>query len=226
MNQARFFQYLRYEKRYSPHTLTAYESDLGQFTDFLENMYAISAAAEVTHFHIRSWMVDLLQRGNTARSINRKLSCLKTYFKFLRKQGEIKNNPMAKVIAPKTGKRLPVFVNEDSMALLFERVDFGCGFAGARNRLVMEMLYCTGMRRSELVGLKIENVDFSSNQLKVLGKGNKERLITIARHLVALKHAYIKLRHAEYPESPHPNLFLTNKGQPLNPGFVYKLGKR
>ncbi|MFQ5446416.1 MAG: tyrosine-type recombinase/integrase [Saprospiraceae bacterium] len=226
MNQERFFQYLRYEKRYSPHTLTAYASDLGQFTDFLENTYAISAPAEVTHFHIRSWTVDLLQRGNVARSINRKLSCLKTFFKFLREQGEIKSNPMATVIAPKTGKRLPVFVKEDSMSLLFERVDFGEGFAGARNRLVMEVLYCTGMRRSELVNLKIENVDFTTNQLKVLGKGNKERLIPVARHLVSLIQSYLQLRNAEFPQSPHEHLFLTNKGQPLYPSFVYKLVKR
>jgi len=226
MKQERFFQYLRYEKRYSPHTITAYKSDLGQFTDFLENTYAIVASAEVTHFHIRSWMVDLLARGNVARSINRKLSRLKTYFKFLRKQGEIKNNPMAKVIAPKMGKRLPVFVNEDSMSLLFERVDFGDGFEGARNRLIMEMLYCTGMRRSELVALKIENVDFSSNQLKVLGKGNKERLIPVARHLVLLIQSYLQMKNAALPESPHKNLFLTNKGQPLYPSFVYNIVKR
>ena len=226
MKQERFFQYLQHEKRFSPHTLTAYQKDLGQFTDFLEKTYEISSPGEVRHTHVRSWMVNLLEKGNVARSINRKLSCLKTYFKFLRKNGEIEASPMAKVIAPKMGKRLPVFVNEKSMSLLFEQVDFGEGFAGVRSQLVMEMLYCTGMRRSELVGLKTGDIDFSNFQLKVLGKGGKERLIPIARHLVDLIERYIAARQTSFPENEYPNLFLTDKGQPLYPGFVYVLVKK
>ena len=226
MNHERFFQYLEYEKRFSPHTLTAYRTDLGQFSEFIKFTYDLDAAAGIRHPHIRSWIVDLLGKGNTTRSINRKLSCLKTYFKFLRKQGEIESNPMAKVTAPKTGKRLPVFVNEKNMELLFEKVDFGEGYRGLRNRLVMEVLYCTGLRRSELIGLKVKDVDFSTNQLKVLGKGNKERLVPMARHLVLLLGYYIKVRNAEWGGETEPYLFLTDKGKKLYPGFVYLLVKK
>ncbi len=226
MKQEKFFQYLQYEKRFSQHTLTAYQSDLGQFLSFLQNTFEITSAAEVRHTHIRSWIVDLLDRGNVARSINRKLSCLKTWFKFLRKQGEITSNPMAKVIAPKAGKRLPVFVQEENMALLFERVDFGEGYPGLRNRLIMEMLYCTGIRRSELMGLKEEDVDLTTNQLRVFGKRRKERLIPMAWHLVRLIERYIEAKRHFFGQDVGFHLFLTNKGKPLYPGFVYKLVKR
>ncbi len=226
MKQERFFQYLQHEKRFSPHTLTAYQRDLGQFAEFLESTYEITSPEEVRHTHVRSWMVDLLDRGNVTRSINRKLSCLKTYFKFLLKNGEITANPMAKVISPKTGKRLPVFVSEKSMSLLFEEVDFGEGFSGIRNRLVLEMLYCTGMRRSELTGLKIADIDFSNFQIKVLGKGGKERLIPVARHLADLIERYIAVRKLEFPQAGPSNLFLTDKGEPLNTGHVYNLVKK
>lgn len=227
MHQERFFQYLQYEKRFSPHTLTAYRTDLLQFTDFLRLTYELDDPAQIRHTHIRSWIVDLLERKNSARSINRKLSSLKTYFKFLRRHKEIVHNPMAKVIAPKTGKRLPVFVHENKMDLLFESIDFGEGYAGIRNRLVMELLYCTGMRRSELIGLQLGDIDFSTFQVKVLGKGNKERLIPMARHLVLLIERYLNERTLFVADKETDNsLLLTNKGKPLYPGFVYQLVKK
>ena len=198
MKHERFFQYLEYEKRFSPHTLTAYRNVLGQFSDFLQKIYTLTDPVNIRHIHIRSWMVDLLDKGNCARSTNHKLSCLKTWFKFFRKQGEIKANPMVKVVAPKTGKRLPVFVNEKSMSLLFDEVDFGEGFAGLRNRLIMEMLYCTGMRRSELVGVKLADIDFSKFQIRVLGKGGKERLIPVARHLINMIEQYAEEKKATF----------------------------
>jgi integrase/recombinase XerC len=226
MKHERFLDYLRYEKRFSPHTLTAYESDLGQFVEFLQKTYELSDPAEIRHTHIRSWMVDLMGRGNVPRSINRKLSCLKSFFKFLRRQGDLTTNPMLKVIPPKTGKRLPVFVPEKSMSLLFEQVDFGEGHAGLRDRLVMEVLYCTGVRQSELIGLKSADVDFSTNNIKVYGKGGKERLIPIARHLAELAARYIELRQAFYPGNDVANLILNDKGKPLTSGFVYNMVKR
>lgn len=218
--------YLRYEKRFSPHTLTAYESDMSQFVEFLQKTYDLSNSGEIQHTHVRSWMVDLMERGNVPRSINRKLSCLKSFFKYLRKQGEITTNPMLKVISPKTGKRLPVFVPEKAMSLLFEKVDFGEGHAGLRNRLVMEVFYCTGIRKSELVGLKTADVDFSTNHIKVYGKGGKERLIPVARHLAELLRQYIELRRVLYPENEVANLILSDKGKPLTASNVYSLVKR
>ncbi len=226
MKQERFFQYLQYEKRFSPHTLTAYQTDLGQFVEFVDRIFEIASCTEITHTHIRSWIVDLLDRKNTPRSINRKLSCLKTYFKFLRKEGIITTNPMAKVMAPKMGKRLPVFVNENKMELLFDAVDFGEGFSGLRNRLLVELLYCTGMRSSELISVKVGDVDFASNQLKVMGKGQKERLIPFARHLANLISSYIEQRTLQDLGPGHDHLLVTDKGKPLYPGFVYKLVKK
>ena len=227
MHKERFLQYLEYEKRFSPHTLSAYRTDLGQFADFLKLTYEITSPTEVGHTHIRSWIVDLLGKNNSTRSINRKLSCLKTYFKFLRKQGEIWKNPMAKVIAPKTGKRLPVFVNEHKMELLFSEINFGEGFKGLRNRLLMELLYCTGMRRSELIGVKMQDIDFANYQLKVLGKGNKERLIPVAWHLINLiGHYQVERQRFMSDKHDHEHLLVTDKGLPLYPGFVYKLVKK
>ncbi len=226
MKHERFLDYLRYEKRFSPHTLTAYESDLGQFVEFLQNSFELNDPSLIRHTHVRSWMVDLMERGNVPRSVNRKLSCLKSYFKYLRRQGDITTNPMLKVIPPKTGKRLPEFVPEKSMSFLFEQVDFGEGHAGLRNRLVMEMLYCTGIRQSELIGLKTADVDFTTNNIKVYGKGGKERLIPIARHLAELVERYLAVRRDVYPGNEIPNLILTDKGQPLTPGIVYNLVKR
>lgn len=226
MMHERFLDYLRYEKRFSPHTLTAYESDMSQFIEFLQKTYDLTKPGEIQHTHVRSWMVDLMKRGNVPRSINRKLSCLKSFFKYLRKQGEITTNPMLKVISPKTGKRLPVFVPEKAMSLLFEKVDFGEGHAGLRNRLVMEVLYCTGIRKSELMGLKTADVDFSTNHIKVYGKGGKERLIPVARHLAELLRQYIELRRVLYPGNEVANLILTDKGKPLTSSNVYSLVNR
>lgn len=226
MNLNRFFQYLEFEKRFSPHTLTAYRSDMGQFTEFLEKTFEITSPKEIRHTHIRSWIVDLMERKNTARSINRKLSCLKTWFKYLRKRGEVDVNPMVKVIAPKASKRLPVYVQEENMEKLFERVDFGEGYSGLRDRLILEMLYCTGVRRAELIGLKEEDVDWSTHQLRVFGKRRKERLIPMGRHLVQLIEQYLKVKEAEFPALNENHLFLTNKGKPLYAGFVYKLVNR
>lgn len=226
MKHEQFLDYLRYEKRFSPHTLTAYESDLTQFVEFLQKTYDLSDPSQVLHLHVRSWMVDLMEKGNVARSVNRKLSCLKSFFKYLRKHGETTNNPMLKVIPPKTGKRLPVFVPEKNMSLLFENVDFGEGHAGLRNKLVMEILYCTGMRQSELRDLKVESVDFSTYNIKVYGKGGKERLIPIARHLAGMIERYIDLKKSVFPGNDSAHLIFSDKGKPLTAGFVYNLVKR
>lgn len=226
MNQEKFYRYLQYERRFSPHTLTAYRLDLGQFSEFLEKTYQLTDAREIRHTHIRSWMVELMGHGNVPRTVNRKLSCLKSFFKFLRKQGDIDTNPMAKVVAPKMGKRLPVFVTEKSMSLLFEHVDFGAGYKGLCHRLVVEMLYCTGMRRSELAAMGVKDLDLHAFQVKVTGKGSKERLIPIDRHLVELLGQFIEARKAHFPNAGDSNLFLTDKGQPLNAGHVYTIVKR
>lgn len=219
-----FLKYLEFEKRFSSHTLTAYKGDLEQFKDFISKTYEVSVAKEVTPQHIRSWMVQLMQEGISTRSINRKLSSLKTFFKFLKKRGQLEFNPMAKIIAPKSGKRLPVFVNKDQINQLFDQVDFGEGYDGARNKAIMELLYATGMRRSELIGLQVKDISFESSLLKVKGKGNKERLIPMSGKIEKVLKAYLKSKDEYFPEPS--SLFLTSKGQALYPKLVYNLVKR
>ncbi|MEM1320132.1 MAG: tyrosine-type recombinase/integrase [Bacteroidota bacterium] len=226
MKQTTFLKYLEFEKRFSPHTLTAYRSDLDQFLSYLNTTYELSEAAQIKHFHIRSWMVRLIEEQISPRSINRKLSTLKTYFRFLLRRGEISQNPMAKVLPPKVGKRLPVFVHQERMELLFERVEFSDDFAGVRDRSMLEVLYATGMRRSELIGLCINDIDFSKAYLKVLGKGNKERLIPFSPALGRILQTYLDQRTEAFPDLETDRVFLTDKGKPLYPKLVYNLVRK
>lgn len=221
-----FLKYLELEKRFSVHTTKAYKSDLLQFFAYLEEIYSLTSILEVRHFHIRAWVVELMQNKITPRSINRKLSTLKTYFKFLKRRKEIQENPMLKVIAPKVGKRLPVFVKEIELENLFEKINFGEGYAAVRDEMVMEMLYSTGMRRSELINLTPNDLDFFNNQVKVLGKGNKERLIPFARPLADRLKNYLDIRNDEFGLGTTEFLFLTEKGKIMYPKLVYNLVKK
>ena len=226
MKLTSFFQYLKSEKRFSEHTLTAYRNDLQQFSSFINITFQITTESEVKHTHIRSWIVQLMQTGITPRSINRKLSTLKSYFKFLRKKGILTENPMIKVIAPKTGKRLPMFVKESNMELLLDKLDLGEDFKAIRTKAIIELLYTTGMRRSELINLKISDIDRSSLYIKVLGKGNKERLIPFGKKLLTVLDIYLKSREQEFPDNTTPEIFITDKGMKLYPKFVYNIVKQ
>ena len=144
-----FFQYITSEKRLSDNTITAYQLDFKQFTEFLVEE-CLTSVAEVRHIHIRAWVVELMEGGLSARSVNRKLSCLKTYFRFLQKRQLVATNPMLKVAAPKIAKRLPVIVPERNMASLFDEIAWGSEFADLRDRAILELFYSTGMRSSEL----------------------------------------------------------------------------
>ncbi|MFK7772759.1 MAG: tyrosine-type recombinase/integrase [Saprospiraceae bacterium] len=221
-----FLKYLELEKRFSVHTIKAYQSDLLQFFAYIEETYSLTSILEVRHFHIRAWIVELMQNKITPRSINRKLSTLKTYFKFLKRRKEIQENPMLKVIAPKVGKRLPVVVKEIELENLFEKINFGEGYAAVRDEMVMEMLYSTGMRRSELINLTPNDLDFFNDQVKVLGKGNKERLIPFARPLANRLKNYLEIRNDEFELSATDSLFLTEKGKKMYPKLVYNLVKK
>ncbi|HKR04397.1 MAG TPA: tyrosine-type recombinase/integrase [Bacteroidia bacterium] len=180
----RFLKYLQFEKRFSAHTITAYKTDLTQFFGYLDIQYKVSDVKEITHFFIRSWIVSLMDVKTSAKSVNRKISALKSFFRFLLKEKEVEQNPMLKIVSPKIPKRLPEFISLESMALLFKHVDFGEGYEGVRDRLILEMLYGTGIRRAELIGLKNTSVDFGNDTLKVLGKRNKERIVPLTSSLV------------------------------------------
>lgn len=221
-----FFQYLALERRFSPHTLTAYKSDLQCFIAHIVDKQCLTTVTEVRHLHVRAWAAVQMQEGISARSINRRLSCLHTYFRFLKKRAWIDKDPMQKVLAPKTGKRLPVFIQESQMADLFGRVAFPADYRGQMERLVLEVLYATGMRRSELIHLKISDIDLGRFVFRVLGKGGKERMAPFARYLADLISGFLLLRAEAFPDNSEPWLFLSKKGQRLPPDAVYRLVRK
>ena len=225
METDRFFNYLKFQKRYSQHTLTAYQKDLSQFSQFIANMYQINTPDLVKHAHIRSWIVDLMDKKTAPRSVNRKLSSVKSYYKFLLKENIVKINPVAKVVSLKTPKRLPHFVEQKGIEALFKEIPFSDDFKGIGNRLVLELLYMTGMRLSELIGLSNNSIDVSNKAIKVLGKGNKERIIPINDDLLNLIKHYKVVKQATYPDINCDNLLLTNTGKRIYPKYVYRLVK-
>jgi integrase/recombinase XerC len=222
----RFLDYLSNEKRYSKHTIISYKNDLNAFCLYVQEQYQLNSVLHLSHTLIRSWIVKLLQEGISARSVNRKISALKSFYNFYKRRGELDKNPMNKIIAPKIGKRLPEFIPEKSLQDLQEHIDFYQDFSGIRDLLVVESLYQTGMRRSELIQLKDSDVNTERLQIKVLGKGNKERFIPLSTSLKDLILKYLHLRNETFPDLDFPRLFVTDKGVGLYPKFVYNLVKR
>lgn len=218
MHLTEFLDYIKFEKRLSVHTQIAYETDLKEFESFLKENFEVSLV-EANHQFIRNWLVKLMENNITAKSVNRKISTLKSFYKFLLKKEIIEVNPLMKIKSPKIPKRLPVFVEENKLKNLFEEIPFENDFEGIRDKLILELLYGCGIRLSELIGLINQNV--STNQIKVLGKGNKERIIPIHQHTADL----IKKYKAEKNNLNH-NLnesvfFVLNNGKKLYPKFVY-----
>lgn len=220
-----FLQYLEFEKRYSAHTLTSYRTDLSQFHAFVTRIYDLKEWSAVQGLHVRAWMVDLLDQGLSERSINRKFSALKSFFKFLKRRNDLPGDPMKKVIAPKVRKRLPEFLREGQTELLFAKVVFPEGFEGLRDRLALELLYQGGLRRSELIGLKDTDLDRSAGWLRIRGKGGKMRIVPVAPALIQFIEVYVDLRK-EAGFDQGPELLRTNAGKPMYPKFVYNLVRR
>ena len=231
MEKGKFIDYIQYEKRYSPHTVLAYRNDLDQFFSFLNIQYNISDIRDVTHPMIRSWLVHLMEEKISPRSVNRKLTTLKSFYKFLLREGKVSINPMRKIISPRTSKKLPSFVEKEKMAMLFETINFGAGFPALRDRLILEILYATGMRLSELINLKETDIDFHQSTLKVLGKRNKERLIPFSNKFADLLKIYLQgkkiyLENAEFQRSSgnldDTWLIITDSGKKSYPRFIYR----
>jgi len=216
-----FISYIQHQKRYSIHTITAYQKDLSQLFEFTTSTYQISSAKEITSSIIRSWLVFLKETNHTNRTIIRKISSTKTYFKYLKKNGLLTGNPLSKIITPKTNKPLPVFLKQEEMVDLFNPIFFSDDFVGLRDQLILEIFYSTGMRLSELTTLKINSIDINSNQLKVLGKRNKERIIPITLSLKNKIETYLKIRNERFNDNEY--LFLTEKGKKIYTKLVYRL---
>lgn len=225
MDNRSFFNYLQYEKRFSPHTLTAYRSDLEQFTAFIAAEFSLRQPVHISHHHIRAWVVHLLGDDVAASSVRRKLSVLKTWFRFLLRQGVVEVNPMQKVQIPKTGKRLPVYVPEKSMHRLLDDMTWPEGFAGRRDQLIIALLYHTGMRRAELLGLQVTDIDLSEGRLRIMGKGQKERLVPFGKNLHQQLQAYLSAR-AQVAEAGCTTLIITDKGTPAYPRYIYGVVKK
>lgn len=218
-----FIDYLQYEKRYSAHTVTAYRTDLRQFFEFLEEQYDFRDVRDVSHIHIRSWVVLLIEKGLSNHSINRKISCLKAFYKYQKRVGILDVNPMSKVIAPKAGSRLPVFVEEKNMEALFSPEWFAASFEGRRDFLIIELFYNTGMRLSELIGLRESAVDIRQKQLKVLGKRNKERIVPMNETLVAIMEEYLALKKEQTFSNSCNRLIVKADGGSLYEKLVYRI---
>jgi len=218
MQKERFIDYLSSEKRFSIHTITSYSNDINQFFLFLSEEYQIDSDISEVHFQIvRSWIASLLELGLSPRSVTRKISTLKTYFKFLIRQGVIHESPMLKVIAPRANKRLPLFVEEDQIESLLNEVEFVDGFIGERDKLIIELFYVTGIRLSELINIRISDVNLDDNLIRVLGKRNKERLIPLSLGIVAGLKSFIQ----EY--SLENYLFTSLEGKKVYTKLVYRV---
>lgn len=216
-----FLNFLKFEKRYSQHTIISYQNDLTGFFDFVITQFGETQLSHITHTFIRSWLASLKDEGLTAKSINRKISTLKSFFKYQVKLGEVKQTPMAKVVAPKSEKRLPNFVADKDIHTLFEHVEFPDTWKGQTERLLLQLFYQTGMRLSEAIHLKETNINFSNSTLKVLGKGNKERVIPVQPELKKEIQLYLEKKKTEFTDSLPDTLLVSEKGKPLQPRAVY-----
>jgi integrase/recombinase XerC len=217
-----FLNYLKFEKRCSSHTQLSYQTDLKQFSNFVFDNNNCDNPQVIDHKMVRRWIVYLFDKGITARSINRKLTTLKTFFKYLLKTGIVTYNPLDKVIAPKTSKRLPVFVDEKQMDSLIDDVEFGNDFVGRRNKMIIELFYFTGIRLSELINCQLSNIDFYNQTIKVTGKRNKERIIPLNKDFSNSIKDFIEFKN----ESGFKNcdyLFCGKKGRKLYPEAIYRV---
>ena len=222
----KFIDYLSYEKRYSTHTIKSYKNDLTQFAHFIRLTYSSMSFSDIGHTHIRTWMVHLVEHKISSRSINRKLSTLRSFYNYLRKADSSIKNPTLKIIAPKIAKKLPEFVQEINIKDLFDNIIEG-DFEDQRNRLIIDLFYSTGIRRIELINILVQDIDISNKLIKVLGKGNKERLLPLSSRLLSkiLTHIENRVEHYEGKDIAD-NLFLTNKGKPMYPKLVFNIVKR
>lgn len=229
MLKDRYIDYLRFEKRYSAHTILAYQTDLVDFSDFLSLQYNSSDLHKADHNLIRSWLISLMDRKISSRSINRKLSTLKSFYRYCLKQGLADVNPMLKVVAPRASKQLPVFLTHESLDKLLQTIEFNTDYEGCRDKMIITLFYATGIRRAELVQLKTSDLDLEKGTIKVLGKRNKERIVPVGENVVGMLNEYLIIRNDFLSENKqktqniNQSLFITAKGLPVYPRLIYSI---
>jgi len=221
-----FLDYLKFEKRYARHTISSYASDLAFFYEFIAAQYELERAADIQASMIRGWLASMKEQGHSAKSINRRISAVKSFYRFLQRKGIVTNTPTAMLVAPKVSKRLPVYVEVKDLETLFSHVEFPDSWTGRVERLIFALFYATGMRLSELTGLKETQVDLSKQQLKMLGKGNKERIIPMTSELKKLVDDYIVEKKTVSSDLSAAHLLVNDKGKPLHPRYVQGVVKR
>ncbi len=217
-----FLNYLQFQKRYSQHTIISYQNDLTDFLNFIEIQYGLSSLTEIKTIFVRSWLAGLKEKKMESRSINRKISTLKSFFKYQLKEGLLLVSPMVTITSAKIKKRLPQFVAEKDMEALFNHVEFTDDWDGKTNTLILELLYSTGMRKAELISLKEEHIDSSRVAIKVLGKGNKERILPVSNKLIQSIQQYISNKQA-IKDVDKTYLLVNAKGRQLYPKYVYNV---
>ncbi len=229
-----FVRFLKFEKRYSSHTVTSYLNDVNQFMAFLQSTYSFQIECEndyvkINNKQVRNWVVSLVEDKQQASSIKRKVSALKTFFKTLQINGIIKNNPADKISTPKIPERLPKFISEKSITQLYEnKVElFEDTYDGQLQFIIIELLYGTGIRRDELINIKLTDINWAKKELKILGKGNKERILPLGKEIINLLSEYVEIRNSKIENSEvFTYLLITSKGEKLYPNYVYRTVKK
>lgn len=219
-----FLGYIQKEKRFSSHTVVAYTKDLDQFFNHITNNLEITSIVEVDHHDIRSWIVSILEDQKLQpTSVNRKISCLRSFYKYMIRNEIVDKNPMSKITSLKAKKKLPLFLEQSQMENLLDKMEFGDDFSGIRDKLIIELLYCTGMRRAELISLETANVNESKQELKVLGKRNKERIIPLSPQTIKLINQYQRVLLNQFHEAQGGKyLIVDDRGNMMSDGFVYR----
>jgi integrase/recombinase XerC len=216
-----FLDYLSFQKRYSHNTIISYKNDLTSFFDFLVIQFGNMPLAEIKPTFIRSWLADMKQHGMESKSINRKISTLKSFFKYQLRQQTLSVSPMTAIISPKVNKRLPQFVDKKDITTLLTDVEFPNTWAGKTDELILQLFYNTGMRQAELAGLKETAISKSNSSIKVLGKGNKERIIPVSNQLMQMMQLYMDDKRKQFPAFDKDVLLITASGKKLYPRYIY-----
>ncbi|AXT19406.1 integrase [Flavobacteriaceae bacterium AU392] len=218
-----FIDYLQLEKNYSSHTINAYQKDLESFQQFLKEEFDVSNISKVHYNEIRNWIVKLVESGLSNRTINRKISSLNAYYKYLMKIKDLKINPLTKHKSLKVSKKVQIPFSETEITEVLENLDFDNSFEGVRDKLIIELFYTTGIRRIELIQLKLKDIDLSNNTIKVLGKRNKERFLPLLDTLISTINAYYKKRQELEIIKDYEFVFLTKKGLKIYETLVYRI---
>lgn len=223
MSMHQFLEYLQFEKNYSAHTVEAYKKDLSDFSKFVNDTYDLNTIENINYPIVRNWIVNLVETGISNRSINRKVSSLSTYYRFLQKVEAIKENPLAQHKALKVSKKVQVPFSEIEITKVLDELPSEKDFEGLRNMLIVELFYSTGIRRSELINIKINDINFSNQTLKVLGKRNKERIIPLLDSVIQNIEVYLDVRNQQETSKDSVHLFLTKKGVKIYETLVYRI---